>query len=303
VTRSSALLALALLVSSAAAQTVPFAITGAGTAPEGLPLPGQDARPHNIVGVAPFLGLHTGEGMVLPYTIDVFDPTAGIIAGEFKGSFNFRKRNGSTLATTYGDTDAGASTPGTYTITITGMTPEGEPIATAFFVAEFVVDPAASTGQFAGVTGKWTMYAQTGPFVLGSSDPLSYGWVGAGSLTFPRPFRGTATGQVTGIGGSGELIITYTGQATHLGNFTREERLFLNPDGTFTGTMVFTAANGDELWVEFAGAFVSPTTAEGSYTFVGGTGRFRDATGSADFQAVTPDGVHVTAEFEGSISY
>lgn len=118
-----------------------------------------------------------------------------------------------------------------------------------------------------------------------------------------RPFRGTATGQVTGIGESGELIITYTGRATHLGKFTREERLFLNPDGTFTGTMVFTAANGDELWLQFAGAFVSPTTAVGSYTFTGGTGRFVDAKGSAGFEAYTPDGINVAASFEGTITY
>jgi hypothetical protein len=301
--RKSVLLVALLVVGSAAAQTVPFAITGAGKAPEGLPLPGQPARPHNIVGVAPFLGLHTGSGMVQPYSIDVFDPDNGVIAGEFKGSFTFQKRNGSKLATTYGDTEAGASTAGRYTINIIGMTEDNQPIATAFFVAEFVVDPTASTGQFAGVTGSWTMYAQTAPFVLGSDDSLDYAWAGAGSLTFPRPFRGTATGEVTGVGESGELIITYTGQATHLGNFTREERLFLNPDGTFTGTMVFTAANGDELWVEFTGAFVSPTTAVGSYTFVGGTGRFRDATGSAEFEAVTPDGVNVTATFEGTINF
>lgn len=118
-----------------------------------------------------------------------------------------------------------------------------------------------------------------------------------------RPFKGTATGQVTGVGPSGELVISYTGTATHLGKFTREERLFLNPDGTFTGTIVFTAANGDELWLEFAGGFISPTTAEGSYTFTGGTGRFAGATGTAGFEAYTPDGLHVTASFEGSISY
>lgn len=118
-----------------------------------------------------------------------------------------------------------------------------------------------------------------------------------------RPFRGTATGQVTGVGESGEVIISYTGTATHLGKFTREERLFLNPDGTFTGTMVFTAADGDHLWVEFAGAFVSPTTAVGEYTFVGGTGRFSWASGTAGFEAVTPDGVNVAASFEGTISY
>lgn len=153
-----------------------------------MPLPGQPARPHNIVGIAPFLGLHTGLGEVQTDTA-VFDPTIGEVGGftgEFKGKFTFQKRNGSKLVTDYGNTAKGASTPGTFTLTIVGATTEGAPIVVAFFVAEFVVDPAMSTGQFAGVTGKWTMYAQTGPFVLGSSDSLDYGWVGSGSLTFPR---------------------------------------------------------------------------------------------------------------------
>lgn len=119
----------------------------------------------------------------------------------------------------------------------------------------------------------------------------------------PRPFRGTAAGVVTGMVPPNGLVIESTGTATHLGRFTREERLFLNPDGSFSGTIVFTAANGDELWVEFEGAFTSPTTAVGTYTFTGGTGRFADATGEATFTAYTPDGVHVTATFEGTIRY
>ena len=118
-----------------------------------------------------------------------------------------------------------------------------------------------------------------------------------------RPFRGSAEGMVTDVIPPNGLIIEYTGTATHLGRFTREERLFLNPDGSFSGTMVFTAADGDELWLDFEGAFTSPTTAEGTYTFTGGTGRFRDATGEATFEAFTPDGVHVEATFEGTIRY
>ena len=41
-----------------------------------------------------------------------------------------------------------------------------------------------STGKFEGVTGSWTMFANSEPFVLGSNDPVYYVWKGDGSLTF-----------------------------------------------------------------------------------------------------------------------
>jgi hypothetical protein len=118
-----------------------------------------------------------------------------------------------------------------------------------------------------------------------------------------RPINGLAEGAVTGIDPSGAVVIEYTGTATHLGDFTRTEYLFFGPGGAIFGTMVCTAANGDELWLEFSGGFTSPTTAEGTYTFKGGTGRFRNATGTASFEATTPDGIHVAVSFTGSISY
>jgi DNA polymerase-3 subunit alpha len=46
------------------AQAKPFKIVGEGVGPSGLPLPGQDPRPHWVVGNANFLGRHTGEGTV-----------------------------------------------------------------------------------------------------------------------------------------------------------------------------------------------------------------------------------------------
>ena len=118
-----------------------------------------------------------------------------------------------------------------------------------------------------------------------------------------RPFKGLAAGMVTGIAPSGAVVIEWAGNATHLGDFTRTEYLFFGPDGAISGTLVFTAANGDQLWADFSGGFTSPTTAEGTYTFTGGTGRFSDATGTASFEATTSDGVHVAVSFEGSISY
>ena len=65
----------------------------------------------------------------------------------------------------------------------------------------------------------------------------------------------------------------------------------------------FSAASGDELFADFTGAFTSPTTAEGTYTFTGGTGRFLNATGSATFSAVgvAPGRFRIT--FQGQIQY
>jgi hypothetical protein len=68
--------------------------------------------------------------------------------------------------------------------------------------------------------------------------------------------------------------------------------------------MTFTAANGDELYANVEGGFTSPdlSTAEGSYTFTGGTGRFEGASGGALFSAVASEtGYDVT--FDGQIEY
>src|SRR5690349_3906878 len=78
-----------------------------------------------------------------------------------------------------------------------------------------------------------------------------------------RPFRGSADGMVTGLIAPGPdshyggFTAFWTGNATHLGRFTRQEVLrFTNEEMTeFEGEMVFTAANGDELHVEFSGEF------------------------------------------------
>jgi hypothetical protein len=122
----------------------------------------------------------------------------------------------------------------------------------------------------------------------------------------PRPFRGWADEVVTSaVLVEGGILVTTTGagEATHLGRFTREATVLIHPDGTFEGTVVFTAANGDQLGADLEGGPTSLTTQAGTYTFSGGTGRFSDASGAAGFQAATADGIHIALTFEGTIDY
>jgi hypothetical protein len=120
------------------------------------------------------------------------------------------------------------------------------------------------------------------------------------------PIKGTAAGAVVAVqpGPAGvRLTIHSSGNATHLGHYTRVEELLLDPvTGTFTGTIVFVAANSDELWADVVGGFISPTTAVGQYAFVGGTGRFAAASGDATFQAESPDGIQLSVRFVGTLS-
>jgi hypothetical protein len=125
-----------------------------------------------------------------------------------------------------------------------------------------------------------------------------------------RPFRGHADEMITGAEPVADgLLVTVTGvgQATHLGSFTRLGRVVVHADGSAEGTVVFTAANGDQLFIEAQGVPPNPGTPNiigGTYTFTGGTGRFSDASGGADFVGViAPDGIHITVAFEGTIQY
>jgi hypothetical protein len=77
----------------------------------------------------------------------------------------------------------------------------------------------------------------------------------------------------------------------HLGH---ARQLFRNQEGP--------AANGDQLFGSVVGGFISPNTATGIYAFTGGTGRFANATGGAEFVISTPDGVHFSVEFKGTLS-
>ena len=125
-----------------------------------------------------------------------------------------------------------------------------------------------------------------------------------------RPFRGHVDEVITrvepdpkGLG----LLVTAAGegQATHLGQFTRLGRVVLHlEDGSAQGAVVFTAANGDQLFMDVVGLPTTTASISGTYTFTGGTGRFGNASGGADFVGlIAPDGIHITVAFEGTIQY
>ena len=123
-----------------------------------------------------------------------------------------------------------------------------------------------------------------------------------------RPFRGKAVETVTDAVPVGpgllQLTVTARGQATHVGLFTGTEHVLFDAlAGTVSGSRVFIAANGDNLYADTEGAFTSPTTVDGTMTFTGGTGRFKHASGEMDFEVFTLDGVNLTLTFDGDIDF
>jgi hypothetical protein len=78
-----------------------------------------------------------------------------------------------------------------------------------------------------------------------------------------RPFRGHADETIIDAEpvADGFLVTaTGSGQATHLGRFTRLGRVVVHADGSAEGTVVFTAANGDQLFMEIEGVPTNPPT-------------------------------------------
>jgi hypothetical protein len=120
------------------------------------------------------------------------------------------------------------------------------------------------------------------------------------------PFKGQASAEIISVvpGPTGVLMTAVaTGNATHLGKFTREEHILLDPNtGSFTGDITFTSADGDQLVGTITGAFTSATTATGSYEWTGGTGRFENASGTVYFVATLSDQVHFDVEFNGILN-
>ena len=92
-----------------------------------------------------------------------------------------------------------------------------------------------------------------------------------------------ACGQTCGF------TISGVGQATHLGRVSTDGPSSIDfATGVQTGTSTLTAADGSELKIEFHGSFspTSPTDVafSGSWSVIGGTGRFADSDGGGDYQ-------------------
>src|SRR5215216_1315933 len=107
-----------------------------------------------------------------------------------------------------------------------------------------------------------------------------------------RPFALSGTGVATLItDGSGNpigAIPTGSGTATHLGQWTVTGKVQYTPDNNgvlhSSGEATLTAANGDKLQIQIDG-ILDPIAGvdQGLFHIVGGTGRFEEASGEANF--------------------
>ena len=68
---------------------------------------------------------------------------------------------------------------------------------------------------------------------------------------------------MTGAQPDGALVLASVGNATHLGRFTKVELLYLN-GAEISGSAIFTAANGDQLFAVFEGALGFTTSTNGA---------------------------------------
>jgi len=125
------------------------------------------------------------------------------------------------------------------------------------------------------------------------------------------PFRGSLQALETDVVAPPSLLVngTATGTSTHLGRFSAAFTATVTLDtGSATGTISFTAANGDRLDASFAGQG-TPTTEPNVASIVeiatinGGTGRFAHATGAFTIQRVLDQTTGVSSgSFDGTIN-
>ena len=99
------------------------------------------------------------------------------------------------------------------------------------------------------------------------------------------------------------------GKATHLGIYTERGRAQFSPTADPTlfrvdAQSIYTAANGDQLHAVFSGFLNGLTGAiTATVTYVGGTGRFSEASGTANLSAQLFPGGSIEVTVKGSINY
>lgn len=128
----------------------------------------------------------------------------------------------------------------------------------------------------------------------------------------PLKARGTGYATITALGPPVAFNIDGSGQATHLGRYTVEGRDgVVYPDGTWEGTYVWTAANGDTITTHAEGYLTAEPAPyggwEATYKILDGTGRFAGASGEFDQTGVWLDPViaaqrRFAVVWEGTIS-
>jgi hypothetical protein len=153
------------------------------------------------------------------------------------------------------------------------------------------------------------------PVVAPGGDPNVAGATAALGAASDRPAGGTCTlvsrtilpaepGQPANVR---HLHSEYVCQLEHLGRTTAiaEETITITATGPIiANTTIYTAANGDQLFVSFNGAGTPPdqnglVSVSGTETVTGGTGRFTGASGSLS-RTGSVSTVTVAGEFEMS---
>ena len=100
-----------------------------------------------------------------------------------------------------------------------------------------------------------------------------------------------------------------SGHATHLGRYTEVGSASFSPTADPTvfqidGWVILTAANGDQLY-ELVNGYLNGLTGAitATVTYVGGTGRFADATGTATLSGQLLGGGSIEVAVKGTIDY
>ena len=99
------------------------------------------------------------------------------------------------------------------------------------------------------------------------------------------------------------------GEATHLGRYSEAGAVSFTPTSDpavlhVEGSIVYTAANGDELRASVSGELNAATgEVVATVSYVGGTGRFVAATGSSRLSGQLGPGGAISVTVSGSIDY